>query len=135
MTEDIYGACVLRDESDQPYDLEERLLEFAARIVRLTESVANSMAGNHVAKQVLRSGTSPMANHGEAQAAESRNDFIHKMKIALKELKETFRWLMLIERVPLIEKPALTQPLIQETDELIRIFSSSIRTAQTNAPK
>jgi len=67
----------------------------------------------------------------ESQAAESRKDFIHKMKLALKELKETFRWLRLAHRVPLIEKPPLLLPLIQETDELIRIFTKSIETAES----
>ena len=73
-----------------------------------------------------------MAHHGEAQAAESRKDFIHKMKLALKELKETFRWLRLTHRVPLIEKPPLPLPLIQETDELIRIFAKNVATAEFN---
>ena len=114
------------------FDLEERLLEFAARIIRLTEALPNTQTGKHVAGQILRSGTSPMAQHGEAQGAESRKDFIHKMKIALKELRETSRWLKLITRVSLIEKTELLDPLIKETDELTRIFVSSIRTTSAN---
>ena len=74
-----------------------------------------------------------MAQHGEAQGAESRKDFLHKMKIALKELRETGRWLKLITRVSLIEKTELLDPLIKETDELTRIFVTSIRTAKANA--
>lgn len=132
MNDSIYSACILREGSGPGYDLEERLLEFAARIIRTTESFAGSVAGTHVSKQVLRSGTAPMAHHGEAQAAESRKDFIHKMKLALKELKETFRWLRLTHRVPLIEKPPLPLPLIQETDELIRIFAKNVATAEFN---
>ncbi|MBP85930.1 MAG: four helix bundle protein [Planctomycetaceae bacterium] len=112
------------------FDLEERLLEFAARIIRFAEALPNTAAGRHVAGQVLRSGSSPMAQHGEAQAAESRRDFIHKMKIALKELRETDRWLKLIHRVPLLKKTELLEPLIQETDELIRVFVTSIKTAE-----
>jgi len=112
------------------YDLEERLLEFAARIVRFTEALSNSRAGRHVSNQVLRSGTAPMAHHGEAQAAESRNDFIHKMKIALKELRETIRWIKLAQRVPLVDKPELVDSLREENDELIRIFVASINTAE-----
>ena len=115
------------------FDLEERLLEFAARIIRLADALPNTQTGKHVAGQILRSGTSPMAQHGEAQGAESRKDFIHKMKIALKELRETSRWLKLITRVSLIEKTELLDPLIKETDELTRIFVTSIRTASANA--
>jgi four helix bundle protein len=112
------------------YDLEERLLEFAARIVRFAEALHDSRAGRHVSNQVLRSGTAPMAHHGEAQAAESRNDFIHKMKIALKELRETIRWIKLAQRVPLVDKAELVDSLREENDELIRIFAASINTAE-----
>ncbi len=115
------------DASAPPYDLEERLLEYSARIIRLADSQKNSRAANHVGGQLLRSGTSPLPNHGEAQAAESLNDFVHKPKICLKELRESHRWLRLIKRVPLIEKPAKVDPLIEETDQLIRIFVSSLR--------
>jgi len=111
------------------FDLEERLLEYAARIIRLVEKLPDSRAGNHVAGQLLRSGTSALPQHGEAQAAESARDFVHKLKIGLKELRESYRWLRLIQRVPLL-KPALVEPLAGETDELIRIFRSSIRTAE-----
>jgi four helix bundle protein len=115
---------------NENYDLEKRLLEYAARIIRLVEKLPNTRAGNHVAGQLLRSGTSPLPNHGEAQAAESANDFIHKFKVCLKELRESFRWLLLIQRVPLMPQK-LVQPLVDETDELIRIFVKSIRTAGT----
>ena len=115
------------------YDLEERLLDYAAAIIRLVERLPNTRAGNHVASQLLRSGTSPLPNHGEAQAAESRNDFIHKLSICLKELKETRRWLRLVRRVPLISPPSDCDGLLEETEELIRIFASSIRTAHRNA--
>ena len=111
------------------FDLEERLLEYAARIIRLVEKLPDSRAGNHVAGQLLRSGTSALPQHGEAQAAESARDFVHKLKIGLKELRESYRWLRLIQRVPLL-KPARVEPLASETDELIRIFRSRIRTAE-----
>ena len=111
------------------YDLEERLLEYSARIIRLVEKLPNTRAGNHVAGQLLRSGTSPLPNHGEAQAAESANDFTHKLRICLKELRESYRWLLLIQRVPLMP-PRLAQPLVEETDELIRIFVRSVQTAE-----
>ena len=111
------------------YDLEARLLEYSARIIRLVERLPNTRAGNHIAGQLLRSGTSPLPNHGEAQAAESAKDFVHKLKVCLKELRESWRWLLLIQRVPLL-RPRLVDPLVKETDELIRIFVSSIQTAQ-----
>lgn len=112
------------------YDLEDRLLDYSVRIIRLVEALPNTRAGNHVAGQLLRSGTSPLPNHGEAQAGESRADFIHKLKICLKELRESWRWLKLVQRVPLIKPPDKIDPLVQETDELIRIFVKSIQTAQ-----
>jgi four helix bundle protein len=112
----------------EKYDLEERLLEYAARFIRLVEQLPDTRAGNHVAGQLLRSGTSPLPNHGEAQAAESRKDFVHKLKICHKELRESRRWLRLIQRVPLL-KAALVQSLVDETGELIRIFAASLRTA------
>jgi four helix bundle protein len=112
------------------YDLEERLLEYSASIVRLIEQLSNTRAGNHVAGQLLRSGTAALPNHGEAQAAESSADFIHKMKISLKELRESYRCLLLIRRVPLTEAEADVSDLINETDELIRIFVKSIQTAR-----
>jgi four helix bundle protein len=118
--------------AERKYDLEERLLDFAAAVVKLTEAMPNTRAANHVGGQLLRSGTSPLFNHGEAQAAESTNDFVHKMKICLKELRESQRALRLIKKVPMIDDISCLEPLFQETDELIRIFFASIRTAQGN---
>jgi four helix bundle protein len=114
----------------QAYDLEQRLLEFASRIIRLVESLPKSRAGNHIAGQLLRSGTSALPNHGEAQAAESVDDFIHKLKLGLKELRESFRWLRLIQYSGLIKPAVRVQPLLNETDELIRIFVTSVKTAE-----
>ena len=118
---------------EKKYDLEERLLEYAARIVRLTENLKGTPSRTHISNQLLRSGTAALAHHGEAQAAESNKDFVHKLKIGLKELRETTRWLKLIHRVPLVNKPNLIEPLIQETDELERIFAASIRTLQSRS--
>jgi len=114
----------------QTYDLEERLLEHSVRTIKIVEQLPNTRTGNHVAGQLLKSGTSPYPNHGEAQSAESPKDFIHKLRISLKELRETQRWLKLIQRVPLIEKPELLHDMIQETEELIKIFVTSIKTAE-----
>ncbi len=115
---------------NRSFDLEERLLEYAAEIIRLTEGMRRTQAGIHVAAQLLRSGTSALPNHGEAQAAESPADFVHKLSICLKELRETRRWLRLAQRVPLVRPPGSVEPLLKETEELIRIFYSSISTAK-----
>jgi len=115
------------------YDLEDRLLVFAAKIVELTESLPNTRAGNHIAGQLLRCGTSSLSNHGEAEAAESRRDFLHKLRICLKELRETKRWLRLLGRVNKVEEPANFNTCLNEVEELIRIFVASVRTAERNA--
>ena len=112
------------------YDLEERLLEYSVRIIRVVEQLPNTRIGNHIAGQLLRSGTAPYPNHGEAQAAESPKDFIHKLRISLKELRETKRWLKLIQRIPLIKPVEKLNSIIEETEELVKIFVSSIKTAQ-----
>ena len=120
---------------EEGFDLEERLLSFSASIIAVTDGMGKSRAGNHVASQLLRSGTSAFPNHGEAQAAESLKDFIHKLKVCLKELRETWRWLRLVDKVPLTEDLANVKGLIRESDELIRIFSASIRTAEKRGRK
>jgi four helix bundle protein len=114
------------------YDLEERLLEFASAIIDLSEKLPTSRAGNHVAGQILRSGTSPYPNHGEAESGESRNDFIHKLKVCLKELRETRRWARLVHRKRWVENDPTLIFVLSECEELIRIFFSSIQTAQRN---
>lgn len=114
------------------YDLEDRLLEYSASIVRIVESLAETRAGTHIGGQLLRSGTSPLFNHGEAQAAESQDDFIHKMSICLKELRESRRALRLIMIIPLTRIFDQVKTALVETDELIRIFVASIRTARNN---
>jgi four helix bundle protein len=115
------------------YDLEDRLLEYAVRVIRLVDALPATKAGRHVADQLLRCGTSPLANHGEVQGAESRKDFIHKLGLCSKEIREAQRWLRLIHRVPLIAAPKI-EPLLTETEALIKIFRASIRTAEKNAP-
>jgi four helix bundle protein len=113
------------------YDLEERLLNFTVGVV-LADGLPNTKAGNHIAGQLLRCGTSPLANHGEVEAAESRKDFLHKLRICLKELRETWRWLRLIGRLELKDGAALSAALT-EVEELIRIFAASVRTTEKNA--
>jgi len=114
------------------FDLQERLLAFAVAIIKLSDTCQKTQAGLHVADQLLRAGTSPLFNHGEAEAAESPRDFVHMLKICLKELRETQRALLLVQRVPLVADVATVTPLLTETDELIRIFVASIRTATKN---
>ncbi len=125
----------MNEKDQRNYDLRERLIEFAVRVLNVVESLPNSRVGNHVAGQLLRSGTSPAPNYGEAQSAESRKDFIHKMKVALKELRETLVWLLIIQRQPLVEPLDKCSPLIDENNELISIFVASIATAQKNLEK
>ena len=116
------------------FDLEDRLLEFAVRIIRVTESMEPSRAGTYVSDQLLRAGSSPYGHHGEAESAESRDDFIHKLKVCHKELRESRRWLRLVHRVPLVAQPERLEDLLAEAEELIRIFTASIRTAGENRP-
>jgi four helix bundle protein len=112
------------------FDLEERLIDFAIRIIRTVESLPKTKVGNHIAGQLVRCGTSPAPNYGEAQSAESRSDFIHKMKVSLKELRETRVWLLIIVRAKLIKPASKLEPLIEENNELISIFVTSIKTAR-----
>ena len=115
------------------FDLEERLLEFASAVIDLSEKLPNTRAGNHVAGQILRCGTSPCPNHGEAEDAESRDDFIQKLKVCLKELRETRRWARLVRRKGWAADDPTLVFLLSEVEELIRIFYSSIQTARRNA--
>ena len=121
------------EEGKRRFDLEERLLEFASAVIDLSERLPNSRAGNHVAGQILRSGTSPYPNHGEAEDAESRDDFIHKLKVCLKELRETRRWARLVRRKGWAADDPTLVFVLGEAEELIRIFYSSIQTAKRNA--
>jgi len=117
-----------------PQKLEDRLIEFAVMIVGVVEALPNSKAGNHIGNQLIRSGTSPAPNYGEARSAESRKDFIHKLKIALKELRETMVWLQIIARKSMTTRSE-TETAIQECNELIAIFASSTKTADSTAPE
>lgn len=112
-------------------ELEERLIDFAVRIIRLSASLPRTSAGKHIAGQILRSGTSPAPNYGEARGAESHADFIHKFGIVLKELNETSIWLRMIHRSDMLKQEML-KDLIEENSELCRIFASSLKTARGN---
>jgi four helix bundle protein len=123
-----YGA-----RKNPQYDLEDRLLDFAVDVVELTESWPSTRAGNHIAGQLLRCGTSSLSNHGEVEAAESRKDFLHKLGICLKELRETKRWLRLVSRLKRLGQEENLTLCLNEVDPLVRIFAASIRTAKKNA--
>ena len=126
----------MSDESDdKTFDLEDRLIDFAVRIINAAESLPKTKVANHIAGQLIRCGTSPAPNYGEAQSAESRADFIHKMKICLKELRETRVWLLMIVRAKLIKPVSKLDSMIQESNELISIFVTSIRTAKKGKNK
>jgi len=117
-------------EIKKKYNLQDRLIDYAVRIIKLSEQLPKTQAGKHISLQILRSGTSPAPNYGEAQSAESNADFIHKLKISLKELRETEVWLKIIIRAELIKPTTKLEPLLHETDELISIFFTSIDTAK-----
>ena len=123
------------NDNTKKYDLEERLIQFSLTIIEIVEKLPETRVGNHLAGQLLRSGTSPALNYGEAQVAESRNDFIHKMKICLKELKESHISLQLIKRKPLIPDFSNLDFCLNECKELIAIFLKSIETANLNSKK
>jgi four helix bundle protein len=109
--------------------LQERLVLFAVKIIDLVARMPKTPAGRHAAGQVLRSGTSPAPNYAEARGAESRADFIHKLRIAVKELNETGIWLLIILKARMAPDELVTG-LVKENHELACILSASIRTAQ-----
>ena len=120
--------------NERAFDLEERLIAFAVRIIHPAETLPNTPVGNHIRNQLLRCGTSPAPNYGEAQSAESRTDFTHKLKIVLKELRETHVWLRMIREANLLKSVTALDELLQENNELIAIFTASLKTtAKGNA--
>jgi four helix bundle protein len=118
---------------EKRFDLEERLIDFAAAMIDISEALPKTLAGNHLGSQLLRSGTSPALHYGEAQAAESPADFIHKMKVCLKELRETYNCLRVIHKKAWLKEGIAAQ--LQESNELVAIFVTSVKTAQNNNRK
>lgn len=112
-----------------PSQLEERLINFASEIIILTNALPKSFAAKHLSSQIIRSGTSPALNYGEVRAAESAADFLHKIKICLKELRETYVCLKIIEKQRWLPNPTLL-PLLKESNELVSIFVATSKTAQ-----
>jgi len=119
------------EQKQRTFDLETRLVQYAVTIINMTDRLPKSYAGAHVADQLLRSGTAAAPNYGEAMSAESRRDFVHKLRVGLKELRESRIWLKIILLkgfLPVVE----IQAVLDETDELSRIFNASIQTALAN---
>ena len=114
---------------EKKFDLEERLIDFAVAIVLLLKVLPWSRSAIHLGGQLLRSGTSPSLNYGEAKSGESKNDFIHKMKVCLKELRESYNCLRILHRAKNLKLRQEVLDLIKECNELICIFIKSIVTA------
>jgi four helix bundle protein len=110
-------------------DIEERLIKFAVRVMKVCDSLPKTPAGKHLSDQLLRSGTAPAPNYAEGRSAESKRDFIHKLRIALKELNESRIWLSMIILSKMLPEENLLD-LLKECNELCRILQASIRTAQ-----
>ena len=122
------GKSIIEQPLSRADELEERLINFAVRIIKLASRLPANPAGRHIAGQILRSGTSPAPNYGEARGAESTGDFIHKLRIVQKELNETSIWLRVIQRSQLLRQELLVE-IIQENIELCKILASSLKTA------
>ena len=118
--------------TEKIFDLEDRLVEFSCRLIEVVESLPNTRAGNYIAGQLIRCGLAPALLYGEAQGAESRMDFIHKMKIVLKELKETRVCLKIITKSIMIKPVERLKDVKSETEQLISIIAKSIDTAKKN---
>ena len=118
--------------AEKIFDLEDRLVDFSCRAVEVVESLPSTRAGNYIASQLIRCGLAPSLLYGEAQSAESRMDFIHKMKIVLKELKETRVCLKIITKLILITPVERLKNIKSENEQLVSIIAKSIDTAKTN---
>jgi four helix bundle protein len=114
-----------------PDELSERLINFAARVGKVVDALPDTRMGRHIAGQFVRCGTSPAPNYEEACAAESRADFIHKLGICLKELRESRSWILLIIRTELLPEHRMGE-LLDECDQLCNIIAQSIVTAKKN---
>ena len=115
----------------RPSQLEERLIQFAIDIILICKKIDNSFASEHLTKQLIRSATSAALNYGEAQSGESTRDFLHKMKICLKELRESMINMKIQKGANLITDIDALDKLLKENNELVSIFVASIKTAST----
>ncbi|AUP79649.1 four helix bundle protein [Flavivirga eckloniae] len=113
-------------------DLEERIIDFAVSIINLIEDVKNSYAGNYYGNQLIRSSGSPALNYGEARSAESHKDFVHKMGICLKELRESYNCLRIINKANLFNgNQVKMNKALDENNQLVSIFVASIKTSRS----
>ncbi len=119
----------MNDSQMKADELQERLIDFSVRIIKLSSKLPKTLAGRHIAGQILRSGTSPPPNYGEARAASSHADFLHHLSIVLRELNETLIWLRMIRKSALLP-PETLSGLVDENQQLCRIITSSIKTAR-----
>ena len=119
----------MKKEERKKYNLEERLIDYSAQIISFAKQMEKDYISNYLHGQFVRSGLSTALNFAEGQSAESQKDYIHKMKIALKELRETRMSLRIIERTDLVQNKKPLQELLQENNELISIFVKSVSTA------
>jgi four helix bundle protein len=124
----------MKSNQGKASELEERLIQFAVQIIEITNKLPGTSAGRHIAGQILRSGTAPAPNYGEARGAESMADFVHKLGVVLKELNETLIWLKIIKRSKLIKGEVLDN-IADENSQLAKIIISSIQTARKNKKK
>jgi four helix bundle protein len=113
----------------KPNQLEERLIQFAIEVILICKKIDKSFASEHLAKQLIRSATSSALNYGEARSGESTKDFLHKMKICLKELRESMINMKIQKGAELTLDNVALEKLLKENDELISIFVASIKTA------
>lgn len=121
--------------SQREFDLEDRLVKFAVSCIELAERLPRTFAGRHLGGQLIRSSTSAALNYGEAQSAESRKDFIHKIKIVLKELRESRICIKIIINKPLNKQTQILKKILKECNELIAIFVTSVSTAEQKKGK
>ena len=119
---------------NRKYDLEDRLVEYSCRMIDVVDALPNTRAGNYIAGQLIKSCMSPTFNYGEVQGAESRNDFVHKMGVVLKELKECRSALKVIRKKEMIKPVTKLDGIYKETEELVAIMAKSVETAKKNKP-
>lgn len=117
-------------KTNRKYDLEERFIDYAIMVSNIVDAMDNSFLGKNIAGQITRSSTSPALNYGETQGAESAKDFIHKLRIVLKELKESRISLKIAKKKPLLKDTDKIDIALKETEELVAIVFKSIQTAK-----
>jgi four helix bundle protein len=141
VTEPFCSTLTMHSEVDKAnndqrnkQELEERLILFGILIIRTSEGMPRTPAGIHLSWQMLRSGTTPALNYAEAKAAESHTDFTHKIKIVLKELRETWVNLRMTEGSDIHSDKTMVNSALKESNQLVAIFTQSVKTAERKSP-